>query len=104
MTFPMPTFVMGLQPQRTPPVQIEVRVDVDRVWGDRPLTGQWAWYTPAEYEELRGDLVTQVGDPDGTVSVWTGDHVEVLVPSRRIRGITITTRPFTAEGGGDRAE
>lgn len=103
MTFPMPTFVLGLQ-ARPPADPIEVRVDVERVWGDRPLTGQWAWYTPSEYEDLRGDLITQVGDPDGAVSVWTGENVEVPVPSRRIRGITITTRPFTATRGGDRAE
>jgi hypothetical protein len=78
-----------------PPV--EVRIVIERTWGDRALTSPWDAYTAAAYEGLRGDLLTGVGDPDGVVSIWTGDSVEVLVPSRRIRSVTLTTRPVTAD-------
>lgn len=93
-----PTSMFG---SLTPPVvapPIEVRVGVDRTSGDSTLTTPWETLTAAEYEALRGQLLTQVGDPDGVVSVWLTDDTEVLVPSRLIRALQITTRPVTAGG------
>jgi hypothetical protein len=92
-------FAIGPQSQQPTPEPIEVRMVVQRVWGDRPLTSAWEWHTPTEYETLRADLLTQIGDPDGAVSVWTGDNVEVIVPSRRIRALTLMTRPVPPLGG-----
>jgi hypothetical protein len=86
----------GMSPRPALP-PVEVRIVVDRGWGERPLTAPWEAYTASEYETLRADLLTQVGDPDGVVSIWTGDAVEVLVPSRRIRDVTITTRPVAVD-------
>lgn len=80
----------------TPPV-IEVRIVVERIDHPTVLMSQWEPYSMAEFQDTRGVLATEVGSPDGAVSIWTSDTTTVIVPSRNISTLSISTRPITPD-------
>jgi hypothetical protein len=91
----MPVFVHGLTP---PPATVEVRIEIDLLaLGDERQVSLWFPYTTSELRELRTYLAGEVANRDGAVSIWTSDDTELIIPSRTIRWLTITTRPLASE-------
>lgn len=93
-----PGVFLGFGPLLTP-VTVEARVEIDQLDTDAPLGSLWFKYSAHEMQGLRTYLAGEVGNRDGAVSIWIGDDTELIVPSRTIRWLTITTRPLTPEGG-----
>lgn len=92
MTIPDFSKLMCPIPIAPLPPFAEAQLVIETCGDGTPLMSLWFPYSLPELQDLREFLTHEIGRDDGAVLICTSDTAEVIVPSRRIKTVTINTR------------